>query len=81
MFTSELESERDFELTECNCVIDAEAAEDFLNIPGVEETISLDYDLERFWSGIKWTIYIYFFPHTIDCAMKRIFLKKLRLKD
>lgn len=35
-------------LTQSNCVVDAETAENFLYISGVKETISFDYNLEGF---------------------------------
>lgn len=35
-------------LTQSNGVIDAEAAENFLDVPSVKETISSDHHLERF---------------------------------
>lgn len=36
------------ELTQSNGVIDAEAAENFLDVPSVKETVSSDHHLERF---------------------------------
>lgn len=44
-------------LTQSNGVIDAEAAEYFLYVSGVKETISFYYHFERFWNGIKGTIF------------------------
>lgn len=40
-------------LTQSNGVIDAKAAKNFLYVSGMKETVSLDYHLEGFWSGIK----------------------------
>lgn len=60
----------EFILTQSNCVIDAKAAENFLYISGMKETISLDDHLERFWSGIEMIIYVIF-------LMQSDFLKTL----
>ncbi len=55
-------------LTQSNCVVDPKAAENFLYVSGVKVTISSDYHLERFWSGIKLTIYI-IFPCSRLCSV------------
>lgn len=40
-------------LTQSKRVIDAKAAENFLYISGMKESVSFDNHLERFWGGIK----------------------------
>lgn len=40
-------------LTQSDCVVDAEAAENFLYVSRVKETVSFDHNLERFWGRIK----------------------------
>lgn len=38
-------------LTQSDGVIDSKAAENFLHVSGVKETVSFDYHLERFWGS------------------------------
>lgn len=37
------------ELTDCNCVVDFEAAEHLVDISGMEETVSSHHHLKRLW--------------------------------